>query len=110
MSNAYEFNELLVKRLYQLRMLQGVSAREMSLSIGQSQNYINQIENRNSLPSMSAFFYICEYLSVHPKDFFNNQLEDPTLYKLLTGKIKKLNAKEMQTVIQVMDTILELHL
>ena len=58
-----------IKRLVTLRMNKGVSARDMSLSIGQSAGYINNIENGINLPSMSVFFYICEYFGITPKDF-----------------------------------------
>ena len=34
-----------IRRLVQLRMQKNVSARDMSLSIGQSAGYINNIEN-----------------------------------------------------------------
>ena len=47
-------------RLAQLREKKGVSARDMSLSIGQNPGYINNIETGKALPSMSGFFYICE--------------------------------------------------
>ena len=56
--NKHEFS----RRLAALRINKGVSARDMSLSIGQSAGYINNIENGINLPSMQAFFYICEYL------------------------------------------------
>lgn len=59
------------ERLAQLRSAKGVSGREMSLSIGQSAGYINNIENGNNLPSLAMFFEICEYLSVTPQDFFS---------------------------------------
>lgn len=42
--------EKFAERLAQLRTQKGVSAREMSLSLGQSAGYINNIENKNSLP------------------------------------------------------------
>ena len=35
------------KRLAELRQEKGVSARDMSLSLGQSESYINKIENLN---------------------------------------------------------------
>ena len=73
------FEELFLKRLTQLRLQKGVSAREMSLAIGQSAGYINGIENGRSFPSMEVFFYICEYLNVHPKDFFDSGMENPNL-------------------------------
>ena len=51
-------SEILVfaKRLAELRLLKGISARDMSLSLGQSANYINAIESNKSLPSMKNFF------------------------------------------------------
>ena len=59
-----------VKRLGELRSAKGISAREMSLSLGQGAGYINNIENGKNLPSMAMFFEICEFLGVSPKEFF----------------------------------------
>lgn len=39
------------ERLSQLREAKQVSAREMSLSIGQNCSYINRIENKKAFPS-----------------------------------------------------------
>ena len=41
--------ELFAKRLEQLRLEKNVSAREMSLSLGQNPSYINRIESGKSL-------------------------------------------------------------
>lgn len=62
--------EKFVKRLIELRLNKGVSARDMSLSLGQSAGYINNIENGINYPSMSLFFYICEYFGITPEQFF----------------------------------------
>ncbi len=56
------YEDFVPERLAKLRALKGVSARDMSLSLGQANNYINNIENKKSLPAMQSFFYICEYL------------------------------------------------
>ena len=58
------YENLFYERLIKLRNEKGVSARDMSLTIGQSSGYINGLENRNGFPSMQVFFYICEYLGV----------------------------------------------
>ncbi len=65
------YDERFIKRLTQLRMEKGVSARDMSLSIGQNPGYINNIESGKALPSMANFFYICEYLDISPMNFFD---------------------------------------
>ena len=54
-----DYEKWFAERLTALRMEKGVSARDMSLSLGQSESYINKIENRRTLPSLSGFFYIC---------------------------------------------------
>ena len=61
---AHGKKEKFAQRVSQLRQAKGVSARDMSLSLGQSAGYINNIENGVNLPSMSMFFYICDYLGV----------------------------------------------
>lgn len=63
------YEEFFSRRLAQLRAQKGVSAREMSLAIGQNSSYINRIENQRAFPSMQGFFYICEYLGVTPGAF-----------------------------------------
>ena len=70
-------DDLFAKRLAQLRNQKGVSARDMSLSLGQGAGYINNIENKNNLPSMTVFFYICTYLDVTPKEFFDFDNANP---------------------------------
>lgn len=87
--------ELFSKRLADLRMKKGVSARDMSLSIGQSAGYINNIENGVNFPSMASFFYICDYLEISPKDFFDIDCSEPTLIKELICAANHLNAEQL---------------
>ena len=63
-------------RLSVLRNQKGVSARDMSLSIGQNPAYINHIENGRSTPSFPVFTYICEYLGISEKEFFDIELSN----------------------------------
>ena len=57
------YEDFVPERLAKLRTQKGVSARDMSLSLGQANNYINNIENKNHFLH-AVFFYICEYLGV----------------------------------------------
>lgn len=85
-------------RLAQLREQKGVSARDMSLSIGQNPGYINNIETGKALPSMSGFFYICEYLGLEPKDFFDTGTRDPEKLNDLIEDLKKLDDKQLENI------------
>ena len=94
-----EFQE----RLAELRLQKDVSAREMSQSIGQSENYICNIENHHNLPSMSVFFYICDYLKVSPQEFFDLESRAPDRLSEITAKLKRLNPEQLALVSKLVD-------
>lgn len=93
------------ERLSELRQQKGVSARDMSLSLGQSDSYINQIENRKSLPSLTVFFYICEYFGITPKEFFDFGNENPKLSQELAAELRKLDYKETIHILEIVKDI-----
>jgi len=84
------------ERLAKLREQRGVSAREMSLSLGQAHSFIHGFENKRSFPKMLNFFYICEYLGVTPKDFFDYEQRTPGLDNELFIEIQKLDIKSKE--------------
>lgn len=87
-------------------MKNGVSARDMSLSMGQSVGYINKIESRQNLPSMTGFFYICEFLGITPAEFFNEEIENPQRVKDFTGKLDELTDAQFSALEAVLDAML----
>lgn len=93
------------RRMCELRQNKGVSARDMSLSIGQSAGYINNIENGVNYPSMSTFFYICEYLGVTPKEFFDVKTENPNKSAELLDAASRLNSEQLSLLIALIKYI-----
>lgn len=89
------------RRLSELRINKGVSARDMSLSIGQSPSYINNIENGVNYPSMTVFFYICEYLDISPAEFFDTQSKNPSKERELLNTVKGLNNEQLDNLISL---------
>ena len=75
-----------------------VSARDMSLSMGQNPAYIHNIESCNLKPSMTGFFYICEYLNITPSEFFDTESENPEKINDIVKDLKKLNSKQLDTI------------
>lgn len=73
----------------------------MSLSIGQSAGYINNIENGINLPSMTVFFYICEYLGISPAEFFSVENPDPAKTGELFSTIGKLNPEQIDRLLTI---------
>lgn len=89
------YEDFFPSRLNMLRTQAGISARDMSLSLGQNPGYINNIENRKALPSMTMFFYICEFLNISPRDFFDEGLVDPIEYHKLLENLKELSPEQL---------------
>lgn len=85
-------------RLARLREKKGVSARDMSLSIGQNPGYINNIETGKSKPSLEGIFFICEYLGVTPSEFFDMDSSNPSKLDAIVKDMKKLNDKQLDTI------------
>ena len=85
-------------RLARLREKKGVSARDMSLSIGQNPGYINNIETGKSMPSLTGIFYICEYLGVTPSEFFDLESTNPSKIDAIVQDKKHLDDAQLDTI------------
>ena len=85
-------------RLARLREKKGVSARDMSLSIGQNPGYINNIETGKSKPSLDGIYFICEYLGITPAEFFDIESSYPAKLNSIIKDMKKLNDNQLETI------------
>lgn len=85
-------------RIAMLRTKKGVSARDMSLSMGQNPGYIHNIESGKSMPSLTGIFYICDYLGITPSEFFDTEIEHPEKLKGIIEDLKKLNDTQLETI------------
>lgn len=92
-------------RITELRTQRGISARDMSLSLGQSESYINKIENKRTLPSMAGFLYICEYFGITPQDFFNVDSPAPQKSKEVLQQLNKLTPAQADHVMMIIRDI-----
>lgn len=101
------YEEMFPIRLAELRTKKGVSARDMSLSIGQNPGYINNIETGKALPSMSAFFFICDFLGITPKEFFDTDSKDPEDLRTLTENLKKLDQNQLQNISSIVKGLIK---
>ncbi len=88
-------------RLAQLREKKGVSARDMSLSIGQNPGYINNIELGKSMPSLSSILYICDFLGVTPSEFFDLESRNPSKLNEITEELKHLDDRQLDIIFDV---------
>ena len=96
------YEDFIPERLAKLRMQKGVSARDMSLSLGQANNYINNIENKKSLPAMRSFFSICKYLGITPQEFFDEKNTYPFLLQEIVNEAKYLDPEPLEYLLGIM--------
>ena len=89
-------------RLAQLRQKKKVSAREMSLAIGQNAGYINNIESGKSLPSLPGVFYICDYLGISVSEFFDLNTKNPAKLNDVISDLKRLDDQQLDNVARLL--------
>ncbi len=63
-------------RLRFLRNERNISAREMSLALGQNETYINKIETGKCAATIATFLKICEFFAVSPAQFFEPDIQN----------------------------------
>ena len=88
-------------KISELRIKKGLSEYKMSLDLGHSKSYIQSISSGKALPSMSEFLYICEYLGVTPKDFFDTSQNDSILVSELYTLSKDMKKEDLEALIAV---------
>lgn len=71
----------------------------MSLELGHSRGYIQNISSGKSLPSITGLFEICEYFNITPAQFFDEQTNDPSLVSGLLKNMKNLKEEDRQLVL-----------
>ena len=86
-------------RISFLRTKKGVSEYKMSLDLGHSKGYIQSISSGKSLPSVSELLYICEYLGVTPKAFFDEGADNPQLVQELYDLTKDMSEEDLSVLI-----------
>lgn len=95
-------NEQFIRdRISILRTKKGISEYKMSLDMGHSKSYIQSISSGKALPSMSEFLYICEYLGVTPREFFDEEIAEPSMSNELFELTKKMAAEDISLLINM---------
>jgi transcriptional regulator with XRE-family HTH domain len=100
-------NESFVReRITALRLKKGVSEYKMSTDLGHSKSYIQSIASGRSMPSFSEFLYMCEYLAISPRDFFDEDIENPAMLQQVINALKPLKDDDL---ILILNTVERLH-
>lgn len=93
------------KRYAVIRNAHNLSARKLSLELGQSSEYINQIENGKCLPSIDGLINFCDYFHISIAEFFYEEFKYPVEYKEVIQELNKMDNLSIATVIELLKLI-----
>lgn len=91
------------QRITDLRMKKGVSEYQMSLDLGHSRSYVHNIVSGRSKPSIDEFLYICLYLNVSPRNFFDESQAEPILIQKALEGMRTLSDKDLLAILSIIE-------
>lgn len=56
---------------------------------------------------MANFFYICEYLHITPKEFFEDGNTDPEALRAMVENLKKIDKEQVDALSQIVDGLVK---
>lgn len=86
-------------RISVLRTKKNVSEYRMSTNLGHSKSYMQSISSGRSAPSLNEFLYICEYLGVTPREFFDEEMNEPQLVQRLYELTRNMSEADLRVLI-----------
>lgn len=94
-------DEFIRNRITELRMQKNISERAMSMDLGHSPSYIHSIVSGKALPAMAEFLYICEYLNITPKEFFDEGVKNPVLLQEIIDDLNGLDENQVKNIHEI---------
>lgn len=94
-------NLFIRNRITELRMQKNISERAMSMDLGHSPSYIHSIVSGKALPAMAEFLYICEYLNITPKEFFDEGVKNPVLLQEIIDDLNGLDENQVKNIHEI---------
>ncbi len=95
-----ELNEI-IDRISHIRTKKGLSARELSLSIGKNPSYINRLEYRKDFePTIGVINDIIEACDSSFEEFFHEDMDAYQADKQLLDLIKKIPEDKKEALIK----------
>ncbi len=93
------------ERYAKIRLAHRLSARKLSLELGQSTEYINQIETGKSMPSIEGLINFCDYFNLNLGEFFDEEMKFPVEYKKIINELDKMDILEINQIYELLKLI-----
>jgi len=88
-------------RITELRLQRGLSEYQLSYALGHSKNYVHNIVNGHSQPSVKELLFLIEELGIRPQDFFaeDGGFRNPVLANKIMDGIKDFDDEDLNVLI-----------
>ena len=101
------YEKFVKDRITQLRLKKGVSEYQMSYEHGHSRGYVYNISSGKALPPLKEFFAICEYFEITPKQFFDENIQNPELIQKAVDGMQRLDESDMLMLLGIINRMLK---
>ena len=91
-----EVLDFITRRIQTLRDSRGVSARDLSLSLGLNPGWVNKVETKQAKPSIDGLVFICEYFGITMAEFFDDGTAHPLQVKALLEEVRGLDSDSLE--------------
>lgn len=98
-------NEFVKDRIIEIHGTKNISARALSLELGRSSEYVNQVENGRINPPLDFLWDFCDYFGITLSEFFDKNYTYPIETQELLSEIKKLSREELSQILEIVKTI-----
>lgn len=85
-------------RVYYIRNANKISARKLSIELGMSTEYVNQLESGRLTPSIDFLIAFCDYFKISLSSFFDENIKYPVETKNIINELNKLSPEETDNV------------
>ena len=86
------------KRINDLMNAKDISMRNLSIQLGFSDGYINQIMNNDMMPSLHNIIILCEAMHMTLSDFFSDDEVYSIEYYKLSEELKKMSDRRLEAI------------
>lgn len=96
------------KRIAQRRIALGYKQNELAEKVDMSNNYLSNIENGHSIPSLTTFVNICMQLETTPDMFLLGTVKTNDIPQSIIDNLKLCNDQSLELIDEIVQCILKL--
>ena len=94
-----------VDQITELRMKACISEYQLSLDLGKSKSYIQNITSAKALPSLKGLMDICEYFDITLAEFFDPEIHMIVSIEKVINAIENIDMNNLEKAFQLIEDL-----